>query len=153
MWINKIGNYRFQQLTNCQFDQIYASFISITMISDHVRCQCSTDGIGISGLVSAHVNTYLCTRTHACKFIRLYAFTLRNNSLEFVPFPTLLMQIVRSLPPLLLFFFSPSPPVFLSLYTDFSFLSYSPTSAIIPTLPQFSSSSSRLISSVIFLPA
>ena len=177
MWINKIGNYRFQQLTNCQFDQIYASFISITMISDHVRCQCSTDGIGISGLVSAHVNTYLCTRTHACKFIRLYAFTLRNNSLEFVPFPIyppppstpFPLSISLSFLPLLpsrrfsckwyglclihyyYSFFSPSPPVFLSLYTDFSFLSYSPTSAIIPTLPQFSSSSSRLISSVIFL--
>lgn len=129
----------------------------------------STDGIGIPGHVSAHVNTYLYTHTRASSFdcthsrcetivsssslsryIPLLPLPLPSVNFSFIssiaPFPTLLMQMVRSLPgPLLLFFF-PSP-VFLSLYTDFSFLSYSPTSTIIPTLPQFSSSSSRLISS------
>lgn len=113
---------------------------------------------------------YTRIHAHARKFIRLYAFTLWNNSLEFVPFPIYppppstpsLCQFLFhffhcSLPDashangtvfawsiIIIFFF---PPVFLSLYTDFSFLSYSPTSTIIPTLPQFSSSSSRLISS------
>lgn len=130
----------------------------------------STDGIGIPGHVSAHVNTYLYTHTRASSFdcthsrcetivsssslsryIPLLPLPLPSVNFSFIssiaPFPTLLMQMVRSLPgPLLLFFFFP-PPVFLSLYTDFSFLSYSPTSTIIPTLPQFSSSSSRLISS------
>lgn len=63
IWINKIGNYcyRFHQLINCQFDQIYTSFISITMIM-YVSVR-STDGIGIPGHVSAHVNTYLYTHT------------------------------------------------------------------------------------------
>lgn len=49
------------------------------------------DGIGIPGHVSAHVNTR--TYIDACKFIRLYAFTLWNNSLEFVPFPIYLLPL------------------------------------------------------------
>lgn len=49
------------------------------------------DGIGIPGRVSAHVNTR--TYIDACKFIRLYAFTLWNNSLEFVPFPIYLLPL------------------------------------------------------------
>lgn len=117
------------------------------------------DGIGIpGGCIRPREHTYIHTYIGACKFIRLYAFTLWNNtprvrpdisppstlpSVNFsfissiAPFPTLLMQMVRSLPGPLLFFFSFFFFFFILFsYTGFSFLSYSPV--IISTLPRAS---------------
>lgn len=110
----------------------------------------STDGIGIPGHVSAHVNTYLYTHTRASSFdcthshcetivsssslsryIPLLPLPLPSVNFSFIssiaPFPTLLMQMVRSLPgPLLLFFFFPLLFSYLFTRTFHSFLTRQP---------------------------